>query len=274
MEEQKWIVVRNWDKFQHYRDRWVPWIKFYTEILHDPAYTRLPVGTRLTLCHIWLEYASTRAQLPLDSAWLSRQFSHRVTSIQLETLNHAGFIEFSSSPCLEHVKMGSRPTRAREEEEKKKNPYSGSSFLLGLSPTTRDASAPLRSQARSADAPTKKPKTTGWRWTKGSHGELWKRDPEGTDKPPSDVVQSWKEREERAEAGHDNGLPEEGIDLDGLRRIQALTAQAALDAAQEHTEEQQRREQQAIDELASEEAETRRAASKTYLEKLRLENTA
>ena len=148
---QQWIVVRNWTKHQHYHNRWVPWIKFYTELLHDPAYTRLPEGTRLLLCHIWLEYASSRAQVPLDTRWLSSQLSQRVTKRQLEALNHAGFIEFSSSPNLDHVYMSSRPTRAREEGEKRRT-LQGSSSLQGLSTTTRDADAP-RSLTERAPAP-------------------------------------------------------------------------------------------------------------------------
>ena len=111
----KWIVVRNWTAFQHYKDAWPVWIKFHTGLLHDPNFTNLPVGTRLVLCQLWLVYASTRAQLPLDTRWLSRQLSMRVTSKQLESLNHAGFIEFKSRPCLEHVKSASSPNALARE---------------------------------------------------------------------------------------------------------------------------------------------------------------
>jgi hypothetical protein len=121
----EWIVVRNWEKFQHYKNRWVPWIKFYPEILHDPTYSRLPESTRLLLAHIWLEYASARAQLPLDTRLLARRFNMRVTSAQVKSLVDAGFITLESRPCLEHVYMSSRPTRAREEEEVEKEKDQG-----------------------------------------------------------------------------------------------------------------------------------------------------
>jgi len=115
MEEkqgQQWLVIRNWDKFQHYHDRQPIWIKNYTELLHDEAYLRLPEGTALVLHRLWLAYASTRARLPLDTRWLSRQINVRVTKQQLETLNHAGFIEFSASKPLATRYQDASATRA------------------------------------------------------------------------------------------------------------------------------------------------------------------
>jgi hypothetical protein len=95
-----WIVVRNWEKFQH-RDAAravVPtWIKLHTRLLSDPAYLGLAPETRSLLLEIWLEYAIQRRNVPLSTATLSRRFDRRVLTRQLEALNRAGFLVFSDS---------------------------------------------------------------------------------------------------------------------------------------------------------------------------------
>jgi hypothetical protein len=98
----RWISVRNWRKFQHYdpEKRQPPWIKNYTELLHSNEYLRLPPGTRSLLHGLWLEYASSRCQLPLDTRSLSRRLNLRVTMQQLKSLSRAGFIDIVASDAL------------------------------------------------------------------------------------------------------------------------------------------------------------------------------
>ena len=54
MTDLGWIEIPNWDRFQHYRDRDPPWIKFYTELLHDPDYLALSGDQRAILHGLWL----------------------------------------------------------------------------------------------------------------------------------------------------------------------------------------------------------------------------
>ena len=110
MSAERWIVVRNWQRFQHYKDRDPYFIKLYTELQHDENWLRLSGHQRAVLVGIWLEYASSRCQLPLDTASLTRRLALRVSSRTLEALNHAGWIEFSSRAALEIA-------RSREVEE-------------------------------------------------------------------------------------------------------------------------------------------------------------
>lgn len=42
-----YLSVRNWDHYQHYKNRRPPWIKVYVELLDDLEIRRLPIGTRL-----------------------------------------------------------------------------------------------------------------------------------------------------------------------------------------------------------------------------------
>jgi hypothetical protein len=112
VNDETWIIVRNWERFQHYKDRDPYFIKLYTELQHDHNWLALTGHQRAVLVGIWLEYASARCQLPLNTASLTRRLALRVSSATLEALNHAGFIEFSSRAALEIA-------RSQEVEEEK-----------------------------------------------------------------------------------------------------------------------------------------------------------
>lgn len=123
----QWIVIRNWHRFQHYRDRTPVWIKLYTELLDDPAYRTLTEPCRSLLVGLWILAAKSREAVPKDTRYLSQACAQRVTKQMLERLNHAGFIEFVASKPLASVLAerstfaSARATRAnalaREREE-------------------------------------------------------------------------------------------------------------------------------------------------------------
>ena len=104
-----WIVVRDWDRFQHYHagDRDMIWVKNYVRLLHNDEYLELTGHQRAVLHGLWLVYASSRCQVRANTASLTRQLALRVTSHTLEALNHAGFIAILA-----------RSEQNREETEK------------------------------------------------------------------------------------------------------------------------------------------------------------
>lgn len=114
----RWIIIPGWDKFQHYRDRRPVWIKNYLDQHDRDEYLELPAGTRALLHDLRLMYARRRGQIRLDTRWLSGELHVRVTTQQLEALNHAGFISFSASkPVPIRYESGPSLARAREETE-------------------------------------------------------------------------------------------------------------------------------------------------------------
>src|SRR6266511_1301738 len=104
-EPQQWIHVRNWDRFQHYKRRGVPWIKDYAAQLHDEDYMSLSLAQCGLLHRIRLEYASTHPQGILKT--LSRHLlspnkgDSRHFQDNLEALSDAGFIVLSASKTLD-----------------------------------------------------------------------------------------------------------------------------------------------------------------------------
>ena len=124
-ELERWIVIPNWhgddgdqEGFQHYRDRDPIWIKNYRRLLADSAYLRLTGHERALLHGLWLMYASSDGQIPLDARLISRQLSLRVNSSQLERLNHAGFLTFAASKPLALRYQRASPEKRREETPK------------------------------------------------------------------------------------------------------------------------------------------------------------
>lgn len=115
MDEPKYIHIRNWERFQHYKDRNPNWIKNYTELLHDHNYLALPPATQALLHKLWLLYAATHRRIPLDTRYISRTISQRVTKQQLELLNQAGFITLPASNALALAR--SREVRTYLEKE-------------------------------------------------------------------------------------------------------------------------------------------------------------
>ena len=90
--------IKNWERFQHYRDRRPPWIKFYTEIIEefDEAGNvndlfALSDSAKLTLVLAWALASHFGGHLPdKDEKW----FAHRlgIRSINLKELIDKGFI--------------------------------------------------------------------------------------------------------------------------------------------------------------------------------------
>lgn len=49
-----YLRIRNWERYQHYRDRRPPWVKFYVELLDDLQIRSLPLPTRFLMCQLLL----------------------------------------------------------------------------------------------------------------------------------------------------------------------------------------------------------------------------
>lgn len=108
-----WIIVNNWDRFQHYGDRrQPPWIKLYLALLHDDGFQTLSSSDRSALVQLWMLYAMTGRRVRDDTSKLSRATGQRFTKATLERLNHAGFITISASKPL--------ATKEVEVEKKRK----------------------------------------------------------------------------------------------------------------------------------------------------------
>lgn len=111
-----------WDRFQHYKDRDVLWVKNYTRLMDDDAYLALTPHCTAILHRLWLVYAKSRCELRNDTAMLSRRLSLKVTTTHLRLLNQAGFIAFVASKSLAERYHDRTPHVLAERREEKSKP--------------------------------------------------------------------------------------------------------------------------------------------------------
>ena len=99
--------VKNWDKFQHFKDRTPPWIKLYRDLLDDLEWHELDATAAKALVSIWIIASENRGELP-DMKTLA--FRLRKTETQTKT------IISSLSHWLEQVDINSISTLPLEGE--------------------------------------------------------------------------------------------------------------------------------------------------------------
>lgn len=115
MSENRWIVVPQWGRFQHYgRTRRPIWIKNYNALLHKDDYIDLTLGLRGLLHGLWLAYADSEGRLRRRD--LAATLHARARDVHLEALQQAGFIEFSASKPLP-LDLNPSNTHAREDRD-------------------------------------------------------------------------------------------------------------------------------------------------------------
>ena len=87
------LVVVNWGKFQHYKNRNPPWIKFHTSLLDDYEFQRLPDGAKWQLLLLWLVAARQDNRIPDDREWLASLFHVTEDDLQMDLLVDRGWLE-------------------------------------------------------------------------------------------------------------------------------------------------------------------------------------
>jgi hypothetical protein len=115
----KTFSVKNFERFQHYKDRSPPWIKLYNELLDDYAFTCLQDASKFHLIAIWLLASRTDNKIPADPAWIARKISAS-SKVDLAGLIEAGFL-VENQPLLEMEQDASAPLAkclSREEERR------------------------------------------------------------------------------------------------------------------------------------------------------------
>ena len=76
------MKIKNWNKFQHFKDRNPPWIKLYRDLLNDPDWHNLDGESAKTLVMIWLLASESKdGELPSND---KIAFRLRISESQLK----------------------------------------------------------------------------------------------------------------------------------------------------------------------------------------------
>jgi len=117
------LKPKNWEKFQHYRDRCPPWIKLHRDLLNDRAYMNLPIASKAIAPLLWL-LASESKDGSFNAASEELAFRLRIASKDIELglkplIDNGFFVDASTmlAPCLQLA----IPERETERETEKKS---------------------------------------------------------------------------------------------------------------------------------------------------------
>jgi hypothetical protein len=120
----KYLVVRNWNKYQHYKDRRPVWIKFYVELLDDYEMQRLPVSTRLLWDMLLLLAAKHNNAIPNDHEAISRVvgMEHEAVTNGIQHLLEGRWLSQTSRrpPASKTLADGYQDASPEKELEKEK----------------------------------------------------------------------------------------------------------------------------------------------------------
>lgn len=118
----QYLRVKNWERFQHYKDRRPPWIKYHVETLDDYELTRLPYVTQLTYDRLLLIAAKTDNNIPHDPRWLAEQthIDDLAVAEAVENLLFAGFLLLVDSKRAASKAIAARKQRASKTQAARK----------------------------------------------------------------------------------------------------------------------------------------------------------
>lgn len=118
----KFLAVKNFEKFQHYRDRAPTWIKLYRSLLDDYAFMGLPEAARSQLMLLWILASVYENLIPNDVAFLKRRLGVK-SRLHLDTLTEAGFLylteRHASTDASESVAKPYQPASPRALAERR-----------------------------------------------------------------------------------------------------------------------------------------------------------
>ena len=111
---------KNWDKFQHYKQRCPPWIKVYRTLLDDRDFMCLPVASKALAVMLWL-LASEHTEGVIEGVPADWSFRLRMTDnellVALKPLIDNGMFE-DASMMLAECLQDACPEREGEERDK------------------------------------------------------------------------------------------------------------------------------------------------------------
>jgi hypothetical protein len=116
---------KNWERFQHYKQRCPPWIKVYRTLLDDRDFMCLPVASKALAMMLWL-LASEHTEgviegVPADWAFRLRMTDNELL-VALKPLIDNGMFADASMMLAECLQGACPETENREREENKSKP--------------------------------------------------------------------------------------------------------------------------------------------------------
>lgn len=96
----QYLRIKNYEQYQHYKDRNPPWIKLYRCIMNDYDLRSVPVTSRLAYVYLLIVASETDNRIPNDHKFLSARFGFDVNELTINPLIDSGFLLASGARRL------------------------------------------------------------------------------------------------------------------------------------------------------------------------------
>lgn len=93
----KFLTVKNFERFQHYKDRAPLWIKMHTSVLSDFALLSLPEAAQAQLFKLWVLASRMDNRIPNDRKFIAAQIFAK--KLYVAELVAAGFLVETNEPA-------------------------------------------------------------------------------------------------------------------------------------------------------------------------------
>lgn len=67
-----WLYIKNWENYQHYKDRCPPWVKLHTEILTSRTWIMVSDASKLLAVASMMLASKHNGKIPHDEAYIQR----------------------------------------------------------------------------------------------------------------------------------------------------------------------------------------------------------
>jgi len=110
--------IKNWSKFQHFKDRKPPWVKLYRDLLDDIEWHELDSKAAKVLTMLWLIASENDGEIPSTKILSFRlRMSEKDTKDCINKLSH--WIEDDCIDLISNVYQDDRLETERETEKEK-----------------------------------------------------------------------------------------------------------------------------------------------------------
>lgn len=147
MQPNGYIKVKNYKKFQHYKNRRPPWIKLYISLLDDYEFLQLSDENKWYTVALYLLASQHENRIPNDPAFITNRIG-AIQVIDLQPIMDAGFISICKHKARQVLAEGKQNDDGETEteaykEEKSRDRYKDDFDLVwGMYPSRGDHSNP------------------------------------------------------------------------------------------------------------------------------------
>lgn len=139
---QKFLSIKNFEKYQHYKHRNPPWIKLYNSLLDDYGFSKLPTGTKYLYLGLLILCSRHDNRVPNDCTWIARALHMDPSEIDLSPLYRSGLLLASRNHVASILHENALSETERETEKSRVETDSPRVASLPAKPASRGSVFP------------------------------------------------------------------------------------------------------------------------------------